>query len=110
MPYQRAQDRKEIGSAQTYEVLQAKNAFLEDSSEYLSVQSSYNKENLDAAELNLKISREKYRNGTINSFNFRDVQQLHQNAAYRYQRAVFNVIQSYHTLLRLTGGIIEEYE
>ncbi len=68
------------------------------------------KENLEAAGLNLKISREKYRNGTINSFNFRDVQQIHQNAAYRYQRAVFNVIQSYHTLLRLTGGIIEEYE
>lgn len=68
------------------------------------------KENLEAAELNLKISREKYRNGTINSFNFRDVQQIHQNAAYRFQQAVFNVIQSYHTLLRLTGGIIEEYE
>ena len=68
------------------------------------------KENLDAAKLNLKISREKYRNGTINSFNFRDLQQIHQNAAYRYQRAVFNVIQSYHTLLRLTGGIIVEYE
>ncbi len=68
------------------------------------------KENLEAAELNLKISREKYQNGTINSFNFRDVQQIHQNAAYHYQQAVFNVIQSYHTLLRLTGGIIEEYE
>jgi outer membrane protein TolC len=68
------------------------------------------KENLKSAELNLQLSREKYQNGTINSFNFRDVQQLYQNAAYNYQRAIFNVIQSYHTLLRLTGGIIEEYE
>jgi outer membrane protein TolC len=68
------------------------------------------KENLESAELNLQLSREKYQNGTINSFNFRDVQQLYRNAAYNYQRAVFNVIQSYHTLLRLTGGIIEEYE
>ena len=68
------------------------------------------KENLESAELNLKLSREKYQNGTINSFNFRDVQQIYQNAAYNYQRAKFNVIQSYNTLLRLTGGIIEEYE
>jgi outer membrane protein TolC len=68
------------------------------------------KENLESAKLNLQLSREKYQNGTINSFNFRDVQQLYRNAAYNYQRAVFNVIQSYHTLLRLTGGIIEEYE
>ncbi len=67
-------------------------------------------ENLRSAELNLQLSREKFENGTINSFNFRDVQQIYMNAAYNYQNAVFNVIQSYHTLLRLTGGIIEEYE
>jgi len=67
-------------------------------------------ENLRAAELNLQLSREKFENGTINSFNFRDVQQIYMNAAYDYQNAVFNVIQSYHTLLRLTGGIIDEYE
>ena len=67
-------------------------------------------ENLNAAELNLELSRRKFENGTINSFNFRDVQQIYMDAAYNYQNAVFNVIQSYHTLLRLTGGIIEAYE
>ena len=67
------------------------------------------KENLESAKLNLQLSREKYENGTINSFNFRDIQQMHQNTAYKYQNAVFKVIQSYHTLLRLTGGIIDEY-
>ncbi|MFW6100427.1 MAG: TolC family protein [Bacteroidota bacterium] len=67
-------------------------------------------ENLEAAEINLELSREKFENGTINSFNFRDVQQIYLDAAYNYQQAIFNVIQSYHTLLRLTGGIIEEYE
>lgn len=66
-------------------------------------------ENLDAAELNLELSRRKFQNGTINSFNFRDVQQIYMDAAYNYQNAVFNAVQSYHTLLRLTGGIIEEY-
>lgn len=67
-------------------------------------------ENLESAKLNLQLSTEKYENGTINSFNFRDVQQLYQNAAYNYQRATFDVIQSYNTLMRLTGGIIEEYD
>ncbi len=66
-------------------------------------------ENLESAELNLRLSREKFETGTINSFNFRDVQQIHMSAAYEYQSAVFRVIQSYHTLLRLTGGIIDEY-
>jgi outer membrane protein len=68
------------------------------------------RENLESAELNLSMSREKFETGTINSFNFRDVQQIHMSAAYEYQNAVFRVIQSYHTLLRLTGGIIDEYE
>ncbi len=68
------------------------------------------RENLESAELNLSLSREKFENGTINSFNFRDVQQIHMSAAYEYQNAVFRLIQSYHTLLRLTGGIIDKYE
>ncbi|MFW5975065.1 MAG: TolC family protein [Bacteroidota bacterium] len=68
------------------------------------------RENLESAALNLRLSREKFESGSINSFNFRDVQQIHMSAAYEYQNAVFRVIQSYHTLLRLTGGIIDEYE
>jgi outer membrane protein TolC len=68
------------------------------------------KENLKSAELNLQLSKEKFQSGAINSFNFRDVQQIYQNAAYNYQRAIFNVIQSYNTLMRLTGGIIDEYD
>ncbi len=67
-------------------------------------------ENMESAELNLSLSREKLQSGAINSFNFRDVQQVYMNAAYEYQNAVFRVIQSHHTLLRLTGGIIDEYE
>jgi outer membrane protein TolC len=67
-------------------------------------------ENLQSAALNMELSREKFENGTINSFNFRDVQQIYMDAAYNHRNAVFNVILSYHTLLRLTGGIIDEYE
>lgn len=68
------------------------------------------RENLESAELNLSLSREKFESGAINSFNFRDVQQIYMRAAYEFQNAVFRVIQSYHTLMRLTGGIIDEYE
>ena len=63
-----------------------------------------------AAELNLNLSSEKLENGTINSFNFRDVQILYMNAAINKYRATYNLIQSNTDLLRITGGIISEYE
>ena len=67
-------------------------------------------ENLEAAELNLKISQQKFDTGAINSFNFRDVQQIYLSAALSQHNAIYNVIQSYHSLLRLTGGLIGEYQ
>ncbi len=66
-------------------------------------------ENLKAAELNLELSKQKFDNGSINSFNYRDIQQLYSNTALSYQNAMYNLIQSYHTLLRLTGGVIDDY-
>ncbi|SMO51052.1 TolC family protein [Gracilimonas mengyeensis] len=65
-------------------------------------------ENLEAAELNLKISKKKFESGSINSFIYRDVQQVYSNADVNYNRAIYNVIESYHTLMRLTGGIIDD--
>ena len=64
--------------------------------------------NLQSAELNLEIATEKYRNGTINSFNFRDVQLIYLNAASRKLNAIYDLIDSHTELLRLTGGIITE--
>ncbi len=66
-------------------------------------------ENLGAARLNMELSRERYQNGTINSFNYRDVQQIYMNAAVQFQNAKFSVIESYNAILRLTGGIIDEF-
>ena len=66
-------------------------------------------ENLAAANLNMELSSERYQNGTINSFNFRDVQQIYMGAAVKYQNAIFNLIYSYNAILRLTGGIIDQY-
>jgi len=66
-------------------------------------------ENVEAAMLNMNLSKERYENGTINSFNYRDVQQIYMNAAVQYQNAIFSVIESYNAILRLTGGIIDEF-
>jgi len=64
--------------------------------------------NLESAKLNMQIATEKYRNGTINSFNFRDVQLIFLNASSNKLNAVYDLIDSQVELLRLTGGIITE--
>lgn len=61
-----------------------------------------------SARLNLELSEAKYKNGNINSFNYRDAQIMFLNAAISKYRAVYNVIQSNTDLLRITGGIIED--
>jgi len=61
---------------------------------------------IESAELNLEISKEKYLNGSINSFNFRDVQLIYLNAAFSRLSAVYNLIDAHTELLRLTGGIL----
>lgn len=66
------------------------------------------KEQESSAKLNLELSEEKYKNGNINSFNYRDAQITYLNAALSKNRAIYNVIQSNSDLLRITGGIIKE--
>ena len=67
-------------------------------------------ENLDAARLNLQISREKFEAGAINSFNYRDVQLIYTSAARRQLEAIYNFIDTHTALLRMTGTIVQEYE
>ncbi len=68
------------------------------------------KEQLNAAKLNLELSTQKFESGAINSFNYRDVQQIYISAVTNYLSSIYNVIESNNTLLQLTGGIIEEVE
>jgi outer membrane protein len=68
------------------------------------------KENIEAARLNLQISREKFESGAINSFNFRDVQQIYLNASQGELRAIYNFIDAQTSLLRLAGVIVQDYE
>ena len=65
-------------------------------------------ERLKVAQINLEISDQKLKAGTINSFNFRDVQLSYQAAAIDRLNAIYNLIDVHTSLLRLTGGIIDE--
>lgn len=65
-------------------------------------------ERLKVAQINLNISEEKLKAGTINSFNYRDVQLSYQNAAISRLNAVYNLIDVNLAILRITGGIINE--
>ncbi|WP_346856393.1 TolC family protein [uncultured Draconibacterium sp.] len=68
------------------------------------------KENLAAARLNMQISREKFESGAINSFNYRDVQQIYLNAAQGELQAIYYFIDAQTSLLRLAGVIVQQYE
>ncbi len=65
------------------------------------------KRSLEAAELNMKISGEKYRSGAINSFNYRDVQLMYMDASLRRLQSIYNLIDSRARLTRITGGFLE---
>ncbi len=66
-------------------------------------------QSLDNASLNLELSEERYKNGTINSFNYRDIQISYLQSALRNLQSKFDLIQTDTALLRLTGGILERY-
>lgn len=67
-------------------------------------------ESLEAAELNLQIAEEKYKTGAINSFNYRDIQLIFLNSAFRRLQAIYDLIDSHTNLTRLTGGFLDETE
>ena len=65
---------------------------------------------LDAAVLNLRLSEEKFKNGTINSFDYRTIQNTRQLAAVQELQSRFDLIEADLNLLRLSGGILEVYK
>ena len=64
----------------------------------------------EVAKTNLDLSEEKFKNGTINSFDYRVVQNSYLSAAIIKLQAMYNLIDSQVSLMRLTGGLIEEYQ
>ncbi len=67
-------------------------------------------ENLATASLNLELALERYKNGTINSFDYRDIQVNFLQAALSHLQSKFDLIQTDTDLLRLTGGILANYQ
>jgi len=63
-------------------------------------------ENLNAASLNLRIAGDKLRNGTINSFNYREVQLVYLNASMARITAVYDLVESHTQLARLSGRLL----
>tara|TARA_R110001592_G_scaffold20091_4_gene81956 strand:+ start:6329 stop:7678 length:1350 start_codon:yes stop_codon:yes gene_type:complete len=68
------------------------------------------KSTLENAELNMQIATEKYKSGSISSFEFRDIQTAYLNTAATHLESVFNAISGNADIVRLTGGIIEEFK
>jgi outer membrane protein TolC len=63
----------------------------------------------DAAKTNLEITSEKFKNGSINSFDYRIVQNNYLSASILKLQSLFNLLDSKIELMRLTGGLIAEY-
>ncbi|MEQ8715898.1 MAG: TolC family protein [Cyclobacteriaceae bacterium] len=68
------------------------------------------RENVETSELNLQLATDRYRNGTITSFEFRDIQITYLTTSLQYVQAIYNLIESETELMRLTGGITESYD
>ncbi|MEM7035675.1 MAG: TolC family protein [Bacteroidota bacterium] len=62
---------------------------------------------LALARKNESIAEIRFQNGTLNSFNFRDVQLAFRNAALARNQALYNLLEAETMLLRLTGGILD---
>lgn len=63
---------------------------------------------LKAADLNLELANERYRNGALSAIDLRIVQENARNAALDAYLAIFNSISSKIGLIRITGGLIDQ--
>ncbi len=68
-----------------------------------------NKRRVEAASVNLDISEEKFKTGSINSIDYRIVQNTNLNAQTELLQSLYNLIDTKVSLLRLTGGVVEDY-
>lgn len=66
-------------------------------------------ENEKLRKMNLELAQEKYRLGSINSINFREVQLAYLNTSLFKLQSIYNLMETYTEIMRLTGGILEEF-
>jgi outer membrane protein len=62
------------------------------------------------AKINLQLSESKFTNGSITSFDYRDVQNNYLSASILKLQSIYNLMDSRIELMRLTGGLIQEYK
>jgi len=63
---------------------------------------------LRAAELNLSLANERYKNGALSAIDLRIVQENFRNAALENYLAIYAAIESRVALVRITGGLIDK--
>ncbi len=110
---QNAKIEEEIASLQVEEITNSLSIVLSTMYDFYNARKQlYNvaEENMKSTELNLQLSMDRFKAGTINSFNYRDVQIMYMNASFNKLESIYNLIDTHTELLRLTGGIIEEYQ
>lgn len=103
--------QQDIGNLQIEQLKQSLNRDLADAYDrYVAREQIYfiNQRRKESSRINLDVSQEKYRNGTINSFDFRTVQNNYLSSAIVELQALYNLVDSRIELLRLTGGLIQE--
>ena len=106
-----AKIQNQIAQIETEEIKHTLNNALDQLFELYNIQKELlmvSEENLTAAKLNFEISEERFKNGAINSFNFRDAQIVYLNSALQRLSSIYNLINTDTELARLTGSIIME--
>ncbi|MEM7107398.1 MAG: TolC family protein [Bacteroidota bacterium] len=68
-----------------------------------------NERRFASSKRSLGISKDKFESGTIDSFDYRTVQNNNLTAAISRLQSIYDLIDSQITIMRLTGGIIETY-
>ena len=79
---------------------------------YISLASTYslNKEAFKIAETNYKLATNKKNIGVINSFMLRDVEIAYIKSGVKEKEAAYNLMESKIALLKITGGIIQNFK
>ena len=68
-----------------------------------------NEQRENSASRNLEISLERLKGGTINSFDYRVIQNNYLQSSTQKLQALYNLIDTKITILRLTGGLMDAY-
>jgi outer membrane protein TolC len=63
---------------------------------------------LSAAELNMTLANERYKNGALSAIDLRIVQENYRNAALENFLAIYSCVDARVALMRLTGGLIDK--